>query len=77
MELTLFKVGSSGRVALGDLANGVEYYNVAPSSADGAPEGTLILTPVTIVAPTGKRAEATDTNTPVGDGDTPWDQPPV
>lgn len=45
MDLTLYRVvGAQNRVALGDLANGVEFYN-----AEKEPDGVIILTPVRIV----------------------------
>lgn len=58
MDMTLYKVGASGRVALGDLASGVEFYSAAK-----ADDGTVTLTPVTIVTGGTKRADdETDPN---------------
>ena len=75
MDLALYKVGASGRVALGDLADGVEYYH----AAQAAQTGVITLTPVRIHAATGKRTEpqeqsvADPEGTNTADGDTPWD----
>lgn len=61
MDLTLYRVGTNGRVTLGDLAGGVEFYTVAKADdADGATDGTLTLTPVRVVSPTAKRTLAGD-----------------
>ena len=51
MDLTLYRViGGQKRVALGDLADGVEYFTAAKhTDADGNQDGTIILTPVNIV----------------------------
>jgi hypothetical protein len=78
VDLTLYAVGASGRVNLGDLAKDVKFFTVSkPSEADAAPEGQLILTPVNVVAASGKRTAAeidepyvTDPNSL--DTDTPW-----
>jgi len=57
VDLTLYRVGASGRVNLGDLAKDVEFYTVSESNhADGTLEGTLVLTPVRVVSPSTKRA---------------------
>lgn len=50
MDLELFAVSPSGRVALGDLLKGVEY-----TQAEKNADGTITLSPVTIRAdePTG------------------------
>jgi hypothetical protein len=47
VDLTLYRVGASGRVALGPLAAGVEYF-----TAESAQDGVVTLTPVKIVGPT-------------------------
>lgn len=56
MDMTLYAVGASGRVNLGDLAKDVKYFTVAEhTDTDGAKDGTLILTPVRVVSASGKR----------------------
>lgn len=74
MDLALYKVGASGRVALGDLASGVEYYHAAQDDQTGI----VTLTPVRIHAATGKRTEAQESSvadpegTNEGDEGVPW-----
>jgi hypothetical protein len=65
VEMTLYKVGTNGRVALGELADGVEYFAIAEHiGADGTKDGALILTPLRIVTPTSKRSDPHDAADP-------------
>lgn len=51
MDLTLYAVSASGRVALGDLLKGVKYVQV-----EKAGDGIVHLTPVNIKAASGQSA---------------------
>lgn len=68
--MALHRVGANGRVALGDLAEGVEFY----STEKDADTGVVTLTPVKVVAPTAKRATAEPATIP---GTTEDDQDPA
>lgn len=62
MDLTLYRAGANGRVALGPLAAGVEYF----TGARDEQTGVVTLTPVKIVGPsqrteTAATPDATDT----------------
>lgn len=73
MDLTLYKVGASGRVALAGLAAGVEFYSATKDEATGV----VTLTPVRIVSATaGRRPDAQEEGPDdVGETrDAPWDQ---
>lgn len=52
MDLELFKVGASGRIALGDLLDGVEY-----AQAEKNVDGTIIISPVRIRPATGRNTD--------------------
>lgn len=58
-QLTLYRtVGALNRVALGDLADGVEYFTATKTTeADGSQTGAILLTPVRIADGATKRAE--------------------
>jgi hypothetical protein len=58
VDLTLYAVGASGRVNLGDLAKDIKFFTIENDPLN-YPDGTLILTPVNVVSASGKRA-ATD-----------------
>lgn len=55
MDLTLYAVSASGRVALGDVLKGVKYVQVEKQT-----DGTVFLKPVTIKAASGQSAEDED-----------------
>jgi hypothetical protein len=63
VDLTLYRVGANGRVALGPLAAGVEYFNAEQDPA------TLVvtLTPVKIVGPSQRTETATPDSTDTPD----------
>lgn len=54
MDMSLYKVGANGRVALGDLAAGVQFFT-ADRDTD---TGEVLLTPVRVVDPNAKRTPA-------------------
>lgn len=56
MDLQLYKVGASGRVALGQLAQDVEFFQAEKDDDTGV----ITLTPIRVVAPTGRRASVND-----------------
>lgn len=62
MDLTLYAVSSTGRVAFGDLLKGTKYVQVEKNAAD-----QLVLTAVTIKAASGQAADATQ-------NDEPWEE---
>lgn len=57
MDVTLYRVvGGMNRVALGALADGVEFFTAVKHTDDqGAQDGTIVLTPVRIVDGTLRR----------------------
>jgi len=62
VDMTLYAVGASGRVNLGDMLKGVKFVHVAEhTDSDGRKDGSLILTPINVVPATGKSAEPTGT----------------
>lgn len=55
--MVLYRVGGAqNRIALGDLADGVEFFTAAPvTAADGSQDGSILLTPVRVVTASTKR----------------------
>lgn len=75
MDLTLYAVGASGRVNLGDLAKDVKFYNVHENvDGHGVKDGTLVLSPVRVVPATGKRVDPVVEDGEPETGQTPWEQ---
>jgi len=69
VDLTLYAVSATGRVALGDLLKGVKYVQAEKSG-----DGLVTLTPVNIRAASGQSPEpiVEDGETEPATGETPW-----
>lgn len=69
MDLTLYKVGASGRINLGQLLEGVELAQAVKND-----DGTVTISPVNVIPATGKAS--TIQNVPIPGVDTTLDDDP-